>query len=156
GIRRAAAGRAIPPASSGCAHECAAALRLRLLSACLFTSGLSGFLLENLAGVTDTLVLVRIRFLQRSNIRRNLANLLPVNAGNHEARLLINGDIDSRRNRIFNGMRKAQRENDRILLLLRAIAHADDLQLTLETIRHTPHGIRHQSPRQTVKRALRT
>ena len=62
--RKTRTGRRSTQTSCGSARESGFVLRLKTLSAWLFTSGLSGFLLETLAGVADALVLVRIRFLQ--------------------------------------------------------------------------------------------
>src|SRR5207237_4639668 len=60
----------------------------------LLTSGFSGFFLQQFADIPNALVFVGIRFPQRPNVGRNLANLLPVNAADHQPRLLIDGDVD--------------------------------------------------------------
>src|SRR5215813_12973014 len=113
-----------------------------LLSAYLFTSGLSGFLFEPLADITNALVFVRFRLFQRANIRSNLADLLPINAGHNKLRLLINRDVDPRRNRILDRVRESQREYDRILPRLRAVTYANDLEFFGETFRNSTNCVR--------------
>src|SRR5689334_12945898 len=94
----------------------------------LFTSGLSGFLLETFARVPDSLVLVRIRLLKPANVGRNLPDLLPVHPADDKLGLFIYGDTDSGRNRIFDRMGVSKREKDRILSLFGAVSDTHDLQ----------------------------
>src|SRR5262245_47491358 len=124
-------------------------------SACLFTSGLSGFLLQPLADVAYALILVRIRFLQRPNIGGNLSDLLAVDAADDKFCLLIHRNADSRWNRIFDRMREAQGEHDRTLPLFSTITDADNFKFFGETVRDTAHGIRDQSACQAVEGLLR-
>src|SRR5262245_54987352 len=122
----------------------------------LFTSGLSGFLLETLADVTNAFVLVWIGLLQRPDIRRNLAHLLAVDTGNHQTSLLIDCDVDTWRDRILNRMRKAQRKYHRILPVLGTITNAHDLQFLRKAFRDTAHSIGNEGTRQSVEGPLRT
>src|SRR5437879_7586026 len=90
-------------------------------------SGLSDLLLQALADVAHTFVLVRIRRTQRTHLRRHLPDFLPVDARKREARLLrVHRNLHAGRQRILDRMRVAQREHHRALALhLGAIADAD-------------------------------
>src|SRR5438552_3767595 len=83
-------------------------------------------------------------------VRGDLTNLLPVDAGDDEFRLFINGDIDSRRQRILDWMRKTESKDNRILLRLRAESNTDNLQFLSEPYGHTLHSIRDKRARQAV------
>src|SRR5207249_11729039 len=130
-----------PSDASGSARESSALLHLKILSAYLFTTGLSGFLLQNFTDIADPLVLIWIRLSQRANICRNLSDLLPVYAADDQARLLIHSDIDSRRNRIFDRMRISERIEHGTLPLLCAVADTDNFELFADMLSHTVERI---------------
>src|SRR6202023_1194302 len=74
-----------------------------------FRSGLSNFLLQALTHVAHALVLVRVRRTQRSHFSGNLANFLPVDSVQRNARLLrIDRGIHTSRQRILDRMRVSQ------------------------------------------------
>src|SRR4051812_253447 len=117
----------------------------------LFTSGLSSFFLQKFPNVTDPLVLVWVRLSQRADICRDLPDLLPIDAGDHQTCLLVDGDIDPRGNRIFDGMRISEREYHSAFPLLCTVPDADNFELFCESFRHTPNSVRNQSSREPVK-----
>src|SRR6476659_7728974 len=55
----------------------------------LFRPCLAGLLLQHFACVADALLLVRIRLAQATNIRRDLADLLAIDASDRDVRLLV-------------------------------------------------------------------
>src|ERR1700678_2465881 len=120
-------------------------------------SGLSDLLLQSFAGVTYTLVLIRIRRSQRSHFSRHLTHLLPVNSGERDPRLLgVDRSVAARGQRILDGMRVTETEHYHPFTLhLRPIADADDLQFAGPAPGHAFHRVVHQSSRQTVHRGLR-
>src|SRR5579871_4890098 len=97
----------------------------------LLSSGLSDLLLQLLAGVANTLVLVGIGLAERAHIGSNLAYLLPVNTGDCEMSLLrVDRDFNTCRQRKLNRVRVAKREDDRVLALhLDAVADTYNVQL---------------------------
>src|SRR5581483_12329165 len=109
-----------PPAAAGLAQDDA-----------LLGSRLADLLLQPLAGVAHALVLVRVGRTQAAHFGGNLADLLPVGAGDGQARLLrVHRDLDAGRQRVLDGMRVAEREHHGLLALhLGAVADADDFQL---------------------------
>src|SRR5580658_3041546 len=123
----------------------------------LLRSGLAHFLLQSLARIPHTLILVRIRRTQRPHFRRHLAHLLPVDSSKSNLRLLgINGSLDASRQRIFDGMRVAQAEHYRSFALhLGAIANADDFQFARPALGHAFDRIIDQGARQSVQGSLR-
>src|SRR5205823_158129 len=97
-----------------------------------------------------------IGFSERSNVRRDLAHLLPVDAAHNEPRLFINSDTDARWNRIFDRMRITEGEDNRIFLLFCAISNADNLQFPREPVRDTSYRVGDQSTSQSMKSPFRS
>src|SRR5262245_11779707 len=93
----------------------------------LLTSGFPGIFLESLAGVPDALLLVRIRLLETSDVCGHLSDQLTINSAHHQLGLLVDRDVDSRRNRILNRVRETQREHDGVFPGLGAISDTDDI-----------------------------
>src|SRR6185503_12734097 len=74
-------------------------------------SGLARLLLQHLAHVADALLLVRVGLAQAADLRRHLAHLLTVDAGDGDpVGLGVDRDLDAGRDRIHDGMRIAERE----------------------------------------------
>src|SRR5262249_19124855 len=105
--------------------------------------------------VADALVLVRIRFSQRPDIRGDLSDLLPIHSADDQPGLLIDGYADARWNRILDRMRITQREDHRILFRFRTVANAHDFEFAAETFGHAFHRICNKSACKPVIRALR-
>src|SRR5262245_22081762 len=137
-----------------CARECESSLHWKRLSPYLFTSSLSGFLLETLAGVTNTLVLVRVRLLQSADVRRDLSDLLAVHTRNHQVGLLIDRDADAGRYGILDRMGEPQCEHHRILPLLGAKPDADNVEFLGESVSHSAHRIGDQRPGEPMESFL--
>src|SRR5579884_449485 len=97
--------------------------RLRLLGA-----GFSDFLLQLLADVAHALLLIRIGLAQPAHFGGNLSDLLAVDAGEREARILrVHGNRDIARDRVLDRVGIAEREHDGAFALqLRLITDADD------------------------------
>src|ERR1700726_3415618 len=74
----------------------------------LLRSGLTNLLLQPLARIPHTLILVWVWRTQRAHFRRHLAHLLPIDPGKCDLSLLgIDRGLDAGRQRVFNGMRIA-------------------------------------------------
>src|ERR1700719_2293369 len=109
----------------------------------LLRSGLTNLLLQPLARIPHTLILVGVGRTQRAHFRRHLAYLLTVDSGQRDLRLLrIDRSLHARGQRIFDGMRIAQTKHHHSFALhLGAIADADNLQVARPTPSHTLDGI---------------
>src|SRR6266536_4127644 len=120
-------------------------------------SRLSNLLLQALASIAHTFVLIRIGWTQRAHLGGNLPDLLAVNARNRELRLLrIYGDFNSSGQRILDRMRISQREHDRALALhLGAIADADDFQFARPPFGDAFDRVVDKRAGQSVQRRLR-
>src|SRR6202035_2182856 len=92
-----------------------------------------------------------IRWPQRANIRRRLSHAPAIGSRYADAGLLLDCDLNALGNRKLDGMGVPQREHHIFPLDLGAIAHADDVQILLESSGHAAHGVGHQGPRQAVK-----
>src|SRR4051812_22516641 len=118
-----------------------------------FGSGLSGFLLQDLTRIPDTLLLVRIRLAQTTDVGGHLSDKLAVYAGYRNVRLLVDRDVDARRNIEHHRVRVAEREDHLLALQLRAVADADDVELAFEAVGDARDSIGHQTARQAVELA---
>src|SRR5438309_11525158 len=84
----------------------------------LLRASLADLLRAFLALIANTLLLVRIRLAQSAHFGRYLSDLLAVDAGNGEGRLLrIDRHRDSGRKRVFDRVRVAESEDDDVLRL---------------------------------------
>src|SRR5882724_10789037 len=122
----------------------------------LFRSRLTDLLLQAFAGVTHTLIFVRIRRTQAAHFGSNLSNLLTINAGDGQFGLLrVNCRFNTGRQRIFNGMRISQAEyNCALALELGAITDADDFQFARPAFGYAFHGVIHQGASQPMDSPL--
>src|SRR6185295_4755687 len=100
------------------------------------------FELDALVRVTNALALVRLRRSVVANVGRNLPDLLPVHALDDDFVLARRFDRDSRRNRILDRVREAERQVQFLALHGGAIADADELELLFEALRDTRHHVR--------------
>ena len=71
----------------------------------------------------------------RADVRRHLADELLVDARHGDVRLLLDRDVDPRRDVEHDRVRVAEREHDLPALDLGAVADADDVELALEALR---------------------
>src|SRR5947207_717400 len=96
----------------------------------LFRPRLADLLLQAFAGVTYTLIFVRIRRTQAAHLGSNLSNLLTINAGDGQFGLLrVNCRFNTGRQRIFDRMRVSQAEhNCAFALQLRTITDTDNFE----------------------------
>ena len=100
----------------------------------LLRPGLADLLLQHFAGVAHALLLVGIRLAHAADVRRDLADQLPIHAGHGDVRLLVDGDVDPGRDVEDHRVRIAKREMHLLALQLRAVADADDVELLLEAV----------------------
>src|SRR5688572_11858038 len=106
------------------------------------SSGLAGLLLQDLADVADPLLLVRIRLAQAADLRRHLADTLPVDAGDGQAvRLRVHRDLDPFRDREDHGVRVAEREHDLVAFDRGLEADPHDVELLAEARRDAHDGV---------------
>src|SRR5690606_4462745 len=68
-------------------------------------------------------------------LRGDLPDALPVDAPHDDLRLARRLDRDAVGDRILDRVREAERQVQLLTLRLRAVAHADELELPLETVR---------------------
>src|SRR6185503_9326771 len=118
-------------------------------------SGLARLLLQHLAHVADALLLVRVRLAQAADLRRHLAHLLPVDAGDGDpVGLGVHRDLDAGRDRVHDGMRVPEREHDLLPLDVGAVADAHDVELLGEALGDAADRVVGQGAGQAVQGAL--
>src|SRR5690606_14931838 len=103
--------------------------------------------LDLLAGVADTLALVRLGRTERADIRGDLADLLDVRALDDDLGLRGRFDRDAFGRDVNHRMRETQREIEVLALSLGAITDADGLELALVTLAHALHDVRQMRAR---------
>src|SRR5437016_5700701 len=102
---------AFPPRGGESVCGCADEFRSYRLEPLLASrAGLAGLLAQYFAGITDALILIRIRRPQGANVRRYLPHRLPVKARYNHMGKLVDLDIHSSRHHHFDGMRITERE----------------------------------------------
>src|SRR4051812_16792741 len=116
-----------------------------------FRSRLPCLLLQDLARVPDTLLLVRIRLAEAADIGRDLSDELPIDAADRDVRLLVDRDVDSWRHVEHHGVRVAKGEHDLLALHLRAVPDADDVELALVALGDAGDRIRDERARQAME-----
>src|SRR5512145_1158931 len=121
----------------------------------LLRARLSRLLLEHFARVPDPLLLIGIGLAEAPDVRRDLSDLLPVDPGYGDVRLLVDRDVDALRDIEHDRVRIAQRKDDLLALQLRTIPDADDVEVLPEALGHAANGVRDQTARQSVKLAER-
>src|SRR5581483_1573519 len=115
---------------------------------------LTGLTTNHFIGVLDALALVRVRLAQRADLRRGLADLLLVDAADHDVSgLAVDGDVDSLRDREAHRMRVPELEHHFLPFDLGAVADADDVQLFLEPLSDAEDVVGDQRAHQPVGRA---
>src|SRR3954468_8347658 len=117
----------------------------------LFCARLSSLLLQHFAGVADALLLVGIRLAQTSNVRGHLSDRLAIDAGHRDVRLLVDGDVDSRRNVEHHRVRVAQREHHLLPSDFGTVPDADDVEVLAEAFGDTAHRVGHQAAGEAVE-----
>src|SRR5690242_20566444 len=109
---------------------------------------LLAFLAEDvLAGVLHALALVRLGLAEGADLRRHLADLLAVDAGDHHLGRLRRRDRDAVRDRIDHVVAVAERDLQVLALHGGAVADAGDLELPLEALGHPGNQVRDQRAR---------
>src|SRR5260221_6411691 len=116
--------------------------------------GLARLLLQDLAHVADPLLLVGIRLAQVVDLRRHLADLLAVDPGDGDPRLLVHRDLDPLGDLVFDRMRIAEGEHDLAPLDRRLVAHPHDVEVLAEALRHALDGVLGEGPGQPVEGPL--
>src|SRR5215472_8779057 len=116
-------------------------------------SRLAGLLLQHFTGVADALLLIRIRPSQLTDVGGHLANELPIDAGHRHMRLLVDCDVDSRRDVEDHRMRIAEREVHLLALHFRAVANADDVEILAEPFGDALDGVGDETAREAVELA---
>ena len=117
-------------------------------------SGLSGLLLQTLAGDANAFLLIRIGGSQPAEVGDHLADQGAVGAGNSHVGLLIYRDLNSLRYRELDRVRIAQAEDDCFAFQLGAITDTDDVHFLLETSGYTRYRIGHQGAGESMQRFL--
>src|SRR5262245_35653646 len=149
--------RSLDPAADLTARRTRASRRATALRSCAIRrlrSFLLAFLAEDvLARVFDALALVGLRRPESTNLGRDLADLLPIDAADHDLGRTRGRDRDSLRDRIAHVVAEAERELQFLALHRRAVADAADLQPLLETLGDAGHEIVDQGARQSPHRA---
>src|SRR5690349_2100649 len=84
-------------------------------------SRLPDLLLQHFPGVAHALLLVRIGLAQTTEVGRDLADELAVDARDRQVRLLVDRDVDAGRNVEDDRMRVAEREDDLLAAHFRAV-----------------------------------
>src|SRR5215831_11711157 len=109
---------------------------------------LLAFLAEDvLAGVLHALALVGLGLAEAANLGRHLADLLAVDAGDHDLGRLRRRDRDAGRDREDHVVAVAERDLQVLALHGGTIADAGDLELPLEALGHAGDEVRHQGAR---------
>ena len=88
-----------------------------------------------LAGVAHALALVRLRRAVGANLRRDLADLLLVDALDDDFGLQRRLDLDAFRHLVHDRVREAQRQIELVARGLRAVTDADQRELLLRSRR---------------------
>src|SRR4029450_9433228 len=83
-----------------------------LIFMALLRPRLSGLLLQDFTGVTDALLLVRVRLAHLPDVGGDLADQLAVDAGDGHVRLLVDRDVDPGGDVEHDRVRVAEREHD--------------------------------------------
>src|SRR6266508_6129452 len=118
-------------------------------------AGLSDLAADDLAGVLDSLRLVRVGHPQPPDLGGRLPDLLPVRARDRElARFRIERHGDPVGNREVDRVRVAEREHDRFAFDLGLVADADDLELARKSLRHPFDRVRDQAAHEAMPGAL--
>src|SRR5690242_5702732 len=130
--------------------------RYRIIRLCRSGLGarLARFLLETLAGDTDTFLLIGVGRTKRTNIRRDLADLSFIRAADDDMGLLVDSDLNALGNRKFDGMGLAKGKSNRFALEFGAVADANDIEFLLETFGDALYGVGHQGAGQPVDGAM--
>src|SRR3989475_11440824 len=112
------------------------------------SSGLTYFLLQALARVPDSLVLVRVGRAQGPYLRRRLSHLLPVGPAQDDMGLLFHAHRYPLWNFEFDRVRVAEREHQHFPFHFRAVTDAHNVQVLLESLSDSSDGVRKKPPRQ--------
>src|SRR5580692_6011888 len=122
----------------------------------LFRSGLAHFLLQALARITYTFILVRIGWTQAAHFGRDLSDFLAINPGHAQLGLLgIHGRFNAYGQWILDQMRITEAEHYRVLALhFGAIANADDFEVTSPSLGDAFNRVINQCARQAMDSGL--
>ena len=128
-----------------------------LLDHRLLTSraGLADLLAQRFVGVTDSLVLVRIRRTQGAHVRRHLAEQSAgLAASGPGGCLLVDLHVDAIGQKELDRMRIAQSEGRDPALDVGAVSDADDVQFAVNPRRDTLNGVGGERAGQSVQRGV--
>src|SRR5581483_2885805 len=121
-----------------------------ILLPCL--AGLARLAADALPGVADALALVRLRLPDLTDVRRDLAHQLLVDAAHVYARVPLDFELDPGRRRHLHGVRVANVQRDVLARLLRAIPDALQLERAREALRDADHHVVQERAREAVQR----
>src|SRR2546423_5079187 len=109
----------------------------------LLTS-LSGLATHDLALVADAFALVGLRLADLADVGGRLADLLLVDAGDHEPGGRLDGELDAGRRRHHDRVAEAERELEVLAAGLHTVAGPDDLEGLAVAVGHALHHVGHQ------------
>src|SRR5690606_20884706 len=113
---------------------------------------LSDLAADVLAGVTHALALVRLGLADLADVRRDLADLLLVDARHRELGGALDGEGDAGRRLDDHGVAEPERELEARTLRHDAVTGTDDLELLLVALGHTRDHVGEQGAGQAVQR----
>src|SRR5690349_12600979 len=108
------------------------------------------FDLDAFVDVTNAFALVGLGRAIRADLRRNLANLLLVDALDDDFRLHGRLHRYALRHRVHDWMRETQRKVDLVARCLRAVTDPDERQLFLEALRDALHHVRDECAQRSL------
>mmetsp|Transcript_18723 Transcript_18723/g.61128 ORF Transcript_18723/g.61128 Transcript_18723/m.61128 type:complete len:220 (-) Transcript_18723:61-720(-) len=104
-----------------------------------------------LVRVPDTLALVRLRLAQGTNVRRKVAHLLLVDAGDGDVDATVHARLDALWQRHLVEVAFAQAQDERLPLHRRLVPHTHKLELLLEALRNAQRHVVRQRAAQPVQ-----
>src|SRR5918995_1481312 len=111
--------------------------RSSLVLICMLGPSLSCLLLQHFARVAHALLLIRIGLTETPQVGRDLTDQLSIDARDRDVRLLVDRNLDSRRDIEHDWVRVPQREHDLLALGFCTVSDADNVELFLEPFGHT-------------------
>src|SRR3954464_14139374 len=117
-------------------------------------AGLARLATDLLAGVPDALALVWLGLAGGAHAGRDLPDELLVDAHHGEAQRGLELEADAGRRVDLDGVAVAERQDELVARLLRAVAHADDLEALAVPGGDADHHVVDERPREPVERLV--
>src|SRR4029079_3356894 len=114
-------------------------------------AGLACLAADLLAGVPDALALVRLGLAGRADLRRHLADELLVDAHDREAGGVLELEADAGRRVDLDRVAVAEREDELVARLLRAVPDTDDLEALAVPVGDADDHVVDERPGQAVE-----